>query len=36
MESHGESSGQGSCENNLKMEFVPNSDLDDSENGLNW
>ena len=32
MESRGESSGQGSCENNFKMEFVPNSDLDDSEN----
>ena len=32
MESRGESSGQGSRENNFKMEFVPNSDLDDSEN----
>ena len=32
MESRGESSGQGSHENNFKMEFVPNSDLDNSEN----
>ena len=32
MKSHGESSGQGSRENNFKMEFIPNSDLEDSEN----
>ena len=32
MKSCGESSGQGSHENNFKMEFFPNSELEDLEN----